>query len=43
MREKRKVYGIIGAILTLLVIPFFFMLYNEDNHPETAQSLCPFK
>lgn len=41
-REKRKIYGIIGAILTL-VIPFFFMLHNGDNHLETAQSLCPFK
>jgi hypothetical protein len=41
-RQKRKVYGIIGAILTL-IIPYFFMLSDADNHLETAQSLCPLK
>ncbi|MES2575500.1 MAG: DUF2752 domain-containing protein [Bacteroidota bacterium] len=37
-----KIYGIIGALITLMV-PFFLMLINPDNHLETAQSLCPFK
>lgn len=41
-KEKRKIYGIVGAIITL-IIPFFLMFFNEDNHLETAQSLCPFK
>jgi hypothetical protein len=41
-KEKRKVYGIIGALLTLMV-PFFLMFFNGDNHLETDQSLCPFK
>ncbi len=41
-RSKRKIYGIIGAIITLIV-PFFLMLFNSDNHLETDQSLCPFK
>lgn len=41
-KDKRKIYGIIGAILTLM-IPFFLMIFNEDNHLETDQSLCPFK
>lgn len=35
-------YGIIGAFISL-VIPFFLMLNNQDNHLERAQSLCPFK
>lgn len=37
-----KIFGIIGALLTL-IIPFFLMLHNHDNHLETDQSLCPFK
>lgn len=37
-----KVYGIIGAILTLL-IPYFLMFFNDSDHLEKAQSLCPFK
>jgi hypothetical protein len=41
-KDKRKIYGIIGAFLTL-IIPFFLMFFNEDNHLETDQSLCPFK
>ncbi|MDD2673712.1 MAG: DUF2752 domain-containing protein [Flavobacterium sp.] len=41
-KDKRKIYGIIGAFLTLM-IPFFLMFFNEDNHLETDQSLCPFK
>jgi hypothetical protein len=41
-KETRKVYGIIGALLTLMV-PFFLMFFNGDNHLETDQSLCPFK
>lgn len=41
-KNKRKIYGIVGAIL-VLVIPFFLMLFNADNHLETDQSLCPFK
>ncbi|HEY6142458.1 MAG TPA: DUF2752 domain-containing protein [Flavobacterium sp.] len=41
-QSKRKIYGIIGAFITLM-IPFFLMLLNPDNHLETAQSLCPFK
>jgi len=41
-KRTRKIYGIIGAFLTLL-FPFFFMLSDGDNHLEKAQSLCPFK
>lgn len=41
-KDKRKIYGIMGAFLTLM-IPFFLMFFNEDNHLETDQSLCPFK
>lgn len=41
-KDKRKIYGIIGAFLTLM-IPFFLMFFNEDNHLENDQSLCPFK
>jgi hypothetical protein len=42
MKQDRKIFGIIGAIITL-VIPFFLMLHNQNNHLETDQSLCPFK
>ncbi|KAF2507477.1 DUF2752 domain-containing protein [Flavobacterium foetidum] len=41
-RTTRKIYGIIGALITLIV-PFFLMLDNHDHHLETDQSLCPFK
>ena len=41
-KNKRKIYGISGAVLTLM-IPFFLMFFNGDNHLETDQSLCPFK
>jgi hypothetical protein len=35
-------YGIIGALITLM-IPFFLMFFNNNNHLETDQSLCPLK
>jgi uncharacterized membrane protein len=41
-KNKRKVYGIIGALITL-IIPYFFLLNNANHHLETDQSLCPFK
>ncbi|MFC6098338.1 DUF2752 domain-containing protein [Flavobacterium qiangtangense] len=41
-KNKLKIYGIAGALLTL-AIPFFLMLHNDHNHLETDQSLCPFK
>jgi uncharacterized BrkB/YihY/UPF0761 family membrane protein len=41
-QSKRKIYGIIGALITLMV-PFFLMFFNQDNHLETDQSLCPLK
>ena len=37
-----KIYGIIGALITLM-IPFFLLFFNQDNHLETDQSLCPLK
>lgn len=37
-----KIYGIIGAFITLM-IPFFLMFFNHNNHLETDQSLCPLK
>lgn len=37
-----KIYGIIGALITLLV-PFFLMILNPKNHLENAQSFCPLK
>ena len=42
MKRQRKILGIIGALITL-IIPFFLMLHNQNNHLETDQSLCPFK
>lgn len=42
MKRDLKILGIIGAVITLIV-PFFLMLYNHNNHLETDQSLCPFK
>jgi len=41
-RYKRKIYGIIGAFITL-VVPYFLLLNNSNHHLETGQSLCPFK
>jgi hypothetical protein len=41
-RNKRKLYGIVGALITLLV-PYFLLLNNSNHHLETDQSLCPFK
>ena len=42
IKSKRKIYGIIGAFITLM-IPFFLMFFNQNNHLETDQSLCPLK
>jgi Protein of unknown function (DUF2752) len=39
---KRKIYGIIGALITL-IIPFVLLLNNADHHLESSQSFCPFK
>jgi hypothetical protein len=41
-QSKRKIYGIIGAFITLM-IPFFLLLFDQSNHLETDQSLCPLK
>lgn len=41
-QSKRKIYGIIGASITLM-IPFFLLFFNHNNHLETDQSLCPLK
>ena len=41
-KSKRKIYGIIGALLTLM-IPFFLMFFDQSSHLETDQSLCPLK
>ena len=41
-RVKRKIYGIAGALITL-VIPFVLLLQNGNHHLETDQSFCPFK
>ena len=41
-KSKRKIYGIIGALITLMV-PFFLLFFNGSNHLETDQSLCPLK
>jgi hypothetical protein len=42
IKSKRKIYGIIGALLTLM-IPFFLLFFNQSDHLETDQSLCPLK
>ena len=42
IKSKRKIYGIIGAFITLMV-PFFLLFFNQSNHLETDQSLCPLK
>lgn len=41
-KSKRKIYGIIGAIITLM-IPFLLLFFEQDTHLETDQSLCPLK
>lgn len=41
-KSKRKIYGIIGAFITLM-IPFFLIYFNQNTHLETDQSLCPLK
>jgi hypothetical protein len=38
----RKLYGIAGA-LSMLAIPYFIRLGDEQDQIEHAQSLCPFK
>ena len=40
MSNSRKLYGIIAAVLTIIV-PYLIML--SDQHVESSQSLCPFK
>jgi len=40
MSDKRKLYGILIAMLTIIV-PYLIML--SDRHVESSQSLCPFK
>jgi hypothetical protein len=42
IKSKRKIYGIIGAFITLM-IPFLLLFFNQNNHLETDQSLCPLK
>ncbi|TRX23612.1 DUF2752 domain-containing protein [Flavobacterium franklandianum] len=42
IKSKRKIYGIIGAFITLMV-PFFLILFDQNTHLETDQSLCPLK
>lgn len=41
-QSKRKIYGIIGAFITLMV-PFFLIYFGQNTHLETDQSLCPLK
>lgn len=41
-KSKRKIYGIIGAFITLM-IPFLLLFFEQDDHLETDQSLCPLK
>jgi uncharacterized membrane protein len=41
-KSKRKIYGIVGAFITLMV-PCVLLFFNQENHLETAQSFCPFK
>lgn len=42
IKSRRKIYGIIGALITLMV-PFFLIVFHQNNHLETDQSLCPLK
>lgn len=37
-----KIFGIIGALITLMV-PFFLVIFNQSNHLESDQSFCPLK
>jgi hypothetical protein len=41
-KSKRKIYGIIGALVTLMV-PFFLIVFDQHTHLETDQSFCPLK
>lgn len=41
-KSKRKIYGIFGAFITLM-IPFLLLFFEQDDHLETDQSLCPLK
>lgn len=41
-KSKRKIYGNIGALITLMV-PFFLIFFDQHTHLETDQSLCPLK
>ena len=40
MSSRRKLYGIIAAVLTIIV-PYLIMI--SDSHVESSRSLCPFK
>ena len=42
IKSKRKIYGIVGALLTLM-IPFILLFFDQSTHLETDQSLCPLK
>ena len=42
IKSKRKIYGIIGAFITLM-IPFLLLFFEQDSHLEIDQSLCPLK
>ena len=42
IKTQRKIYGIVGAVLTLMV-PFFLILFNQNKNLESEQSFCPFK
>ncbi|TDD99577.1 DUF2752 domain-containing protein [Flavobacterium cellulosilyticum] len=41
-KSRRKIYGILGAFITLMV-PNILLFFNQENHLDTAQSFCPFK
>ena len=41
-KKKRKIFGIIGALITL-IIPFFILQSSGFDQIESAQSYCPFK
>jgi hypothetical protein len=42
IKTQRKIYGIIGAFLTLM-IPFFLIIFEQNKNLENEQSFCPFK
>ena len=42
IKTQRKIYGIIGAFVTLMV-PFFLIIFNQTQNLENEQSFCPFK